>query len=628
MYVKVLLTGLACLAYIQFVTPVPHVAALTEEAPPDVLVPVADEGVEHSQQVTTVMTRTQPNAVPANDMVTPSQETTAEQFQKSQPIPSVQTVTKSTADQAPSLSVRQPLPAPEGPVYVSMFEFHQTKGFRFVEIWNTSSEHVKLDNILITLEYYDTDSSDDALPYVCQLPLTGYIAPKSHVTYAQPELVTRSNGAYPLHDCISSGRVLVDATLTVSVLGQLNGIDEKLLIPAVSFAEGDRYIRKTTAKTGDLTADFTRKSATTTIAGEQPRTSQVYLPPSDLPLQVTEIFPNPLLCASGDHDARCYSYIKVVNVSDRHVDLARYRLRNGSPQAKSSTYNTSTLTGTVLPHDFTIITVDANGESLAINDDAGATWFEDMLGMVTYANTDAPYEKASLAANQGYAWAYDPSDATWKWTVPSPDVKETVFLEPGKGSGAIVEGSTLAPCPTGQYRAIETNRCRMIAVATSEQAPCKDGQYRSEQTNRCRSVATSSDTLQVCKEGQYRSEETNRCRSITTAASNLQPCSEDQYRSPETNRCRKIASTATNLQPCRDGQERNPETNRCRKMAETVMPDAAFAVRPQVRPMQNHGKWWALGGILTVATAYGAWQFRHEIVSLFRKIPYVQRSKQ
>jgi hypothetical protein len=211
-------------------------------------------------------------------------------------------------------------------------------------------------------------------------------------------------------------------------------------------------------------------------------------------------------------------------------------------------------------------------------------WFEDEFGVASYDMHVPPYVGSGKTANQGRSWAYDTHDTTWKWATPAPNTVTNDFSAPI---------TPLLPCPAGQYRSTETNRCRTLAAA-STYAPCRDGQYRSEITHRCRNIALAGGTLTPCKDDQYRSEATNRCRTIATAASTLKPCA--------------------------PGQERNPDTNRCRKVASTSIPDAAFAVQPVKETGKAFVGWWALGGVGLIALAYAGWEWRREVVHVIRKV--------
>ncbi len=148
--------------------------------------------------------------------------------------------------------------------------------------------------------------------------------------------------------------------------------------------------------------------------------------------------------------------------------------------------------------------------------------------------------------------------------------------------------------------------------------PCGVGQERNMATGRCRN-STSITGLKPCREGQYRSEETNRCRSIALAVSTRKPCADDQFRNPLTNRCKKIAS-ADEVKDCGEGRERNPQTNRCRNVIRSDVPEAAFAVEPIKQTGMAFAGWWALGGVLILASGYAGWEWRYEIRSGLRTL--------
>ena len=116
-----------------------------------------------------------------------------------------------------------------------------------------------------------------------------------------------------------------------------------------------------------------------------------------------------------------------------------------------------------------------------------------------------------------------------------------------------------------------------------------------------------------CPEGQERNPETNRCRKIKTEEDTaLKPCPEGQERNPETNRCRKIKTEEdTALKPCPEGQERNPETNRCRKIVQMM----TAKYKPTEEELATEDKT-LIVTLLIVGTGilgFGFWEWRHEI---------------
>lgn len=138
-------------------------------------------------------------------------------------------------------------------------------------------------------------------------------------------------------------------------------------------------------------------------------------------------------------------------------------------------------------------------------------------------------------------------------------------------------------------------------------------------------VAVTDATLAVsspkpCASNQYRNPETNRCRLITAASSGPQPCKLGQERNPETNRCRSITNAAKVPAPCKEGQERNPETNRCRNIVK--MTNAEYGVKG-VATKQAPVAWYAWLGITGVVVgvgAYGVWEWRVELQTIWRRL--------
>lgn len=479
---------------------------------------------------------------------------------------------------------------PTGPVVISAFEFRQEHGFEFVELRNFDDDYADVNDMSVRL-LYSTLSTD----YECEIPLHGYMRSNSYVTYVQSSLAATNPGAYTMDGCPTpAAGSLFDKEIQVYRGDQL--------VESVRIAESDmggqtikQWERKgftASALKGIISDDF----KTSTRAAY---TSTFYEPPMAPTLQFLEIFPRALACSSASSLPTCQPYVKVKNIGSDEIDLSEFRLRNGSLTARSSSYNTSTLTGKIAPGAFLAITRDALGKSLAINNEDGATWLEDAYGLYTYPNTDTPYANAELVAQMGRSWAYDMTNGMWRWGSPSPYSEQNEFPGPEvPGKGAVGD----------------------------ELKPCRDDQYRSEETNRCRAISTTSG-LTPCKEGQYRSEETNRCRSIaSTAASVLKPCGDDQFRNPSTNRCKKIASSEDPTD-CGEGRERNPATNRCRNVTLSDVPAAAFAVEPIKDSATAFVGWWALGGVATLALGYAGWEWRREIAGVARRATTFLRSR-
>ncbi len=196
-----------------------------------------------------------------------------------------------------------------------------------------------------------------------------------------------------------------------------------------------------------------------------------------------------------------------------------------------------------------------------------------------------------------------PEAASWSWF--GNDTWEITYSTTPHQEN---EEMPLRPCPEGQERNPDTNRCRNIESSTETLSPCPEGQERNPETNRCRNVAAAASQFVPCGPGQERNPETNRCRNINQA-SQLVPCGEGQERNPETNRCRSISSASTDLVPCGPGQERNPETNRCRNVVEPNS-ETMGVQDVHVAASSDNANWLLSGFVLGSVLLYGGWEWR------------------
>ena len=293
-----------------------------------------------------------------------------------------------------------------------------------------------------------------------------------------------------------------------------------------------------------------------------------------LPLKISELLPNAVGTDEGNE------FIEIFNPNNTDIDLTNYVLYVGANNTK---YN--------FPAGSKI---DAGQYLTFSNDEIKFTLLNTTGNVILRSVDDTLIDETPVYDNPGDGMAWALIDNVWQYTdQPTPgsaNVSSSVEID-----SDVVLISNLAPCADNQYRSPETNRCRLIVTSTSIMAPCKDGQYRSEETNRCRSIASDSAALTPCDEGQERNPATNRCRSITAVLA------------------------ASSLVPCKEGQERNPETNRCRNIASAI-PLAEYKPEQTNQSANNYIIWWSLAAVLLVAIMYGIWEWRHEIVGLFRKI--------
>ncbi|HEX5456014.1 MAG TPA: hypothetical protein VFW77_01470, partial [Candidatus Saccharimonadales bacterium] len=144
--------------------------------------------------------------------------------------------------------------------------------------------------------------------------------------------------------------------------------------------------------------------------------------------------------------------------------------------------------------------------------------------------------------------------------------------------------------------------------------PCPAGQFRNPDTNRCNSLIDEAAGLGPCAPGKKRNPDTNRCRNITSFATALSACASDQYRNPATHRCKKYSSSGA-LKPCQPGQERNPATNRCRKsmaLSDSGVNDVKDVLSTNT---QSSGPGWSFAIFSVIgAFSYGIWEWRGEIL--------------
>lgn len=99
------------------------------------------------------------------------------------------------------------------------------------------------------------------------------------------------------------------------------------------------------------------------------------------------------------------------------------------------------------------------------------------------------------------------------------------------------------------------------------------------------------------------------------------PCLTTQYRNPETGRCKNISSSSSSQpKPCSEDQERNPETGRCRNVKKVTQLDYGV-LGVESKSDDNSSYWlWVLAAISIGVASYAIWEWRHEILKLFRKI--------
>lgn len=447
----------------------------------------------------------------------------------------------------------------------------------FLEIYNTSAELVRLDDWTIV----DTANARNLV--ISTDIEDGYIEPRSHVVIAKQSVV--AGATYRIDSW--SQVATTPKTMTTLQLARANYRPHETVIATKT---PDVWMMR-----GYLTSGYS--SVTFETNYRQLYDDGLYIAPMLAPgLMVSEIYPYASDCSPFDTSALCGDYVKIVNTSDKPIDLDDMVLRTDSNSANRNDANTISLSGVVAPHEFVVVSQTDGGMKLSLTNSGGYVWFEDVWGVLRYENTLAHYQSAT-SAQQGSSYAYDAMATMWRWTTtPRPDRADNeITLPVEKVPDAII-------CPEGKYLNPETNRCRTIADAVN--------------------------ALTACEEGSERNPLTNRCRKITpamTLASSLTPCKEGQERNPETNRCRSIASAVAELLPCDEGYERNPTTNRCRKIKTSDMPTMGYPVKQVGASTQTTMTWWALGGVGVLALMYAGWEWRSEVGRAVRRVAAIVR---
>lgn len=119
-----------------------------------------------------------------------------------------------------------------------------------------------------------------------------------------------------------------------------------------------------------------------------------------------------------------------------------------------------------------------------------------------------------------------------------------------------------------------------------------------------------------CESGKVINEVTGNCVKVTSLVEKI--CPEGQYLNILTGRCRKYAEAAA-LKECKEGYELNPETNRCRKIK--VNTGANYSLEPEkYEEKSSFIALYAVVGVIGLGLVYLVFEFRTEILKLFRKV--------
>lgn len=472
-------------------------------------------------------------------------------------IESIEVIKPATAPNILPVTLDAPKPLPVGDMLITSYRVMGGQ-LNYVELYNKSSDIVDLSNWRVIVRVM---SDGQMLPI--DQRLTGFAMPHTHVMIARDGATTERDVALTLPSDLPTL-----TQLTLEIPGSYSTPTKSM-----SFVDGASYTLRQTSTGYTTTNEF--------VTGNSANYGGLYIPPAETTLRVREIFANVRSCGPNEDAPDCREFVKICNVGDQTAALDAYRLRLGAANVNAGLTNAIPLHGALPAGECRAIDARSDGDWLDVPS-SGHAWIEDAYGVKNYVATDVVYTDINVSAHDGHSWAYDDVDATWKWALPTLIGPNHDFII----SDLLNNEAAVAACRDGQYRSVETGRCRNTVSTEGVKTPCKDGQYRSE--------------------------ETGRCRSIAAAASVAKACAEDQFRNPETGRCKQIAST-DDLAACKPGQERNPDTNRCRNVSVSNMPKADFAVQPVASTTHTFGAWWALGGLGLVAVTYGAWEWRHEL---------------
>ena len=119
----------------------------------------------------------------------------------------------------------------------------------------------------------------------------------------------------------------------------------------------------------------------------------------------------------------------------------------------------------------------------------------------------------------------------------------------------------------------------------------------------------------TCEEGKVINEETGNCVKATVIEEKT--CPAGQYLNPLTNRCKKVEEEK--LTTCKEGYELNPETGKCKKIKVNNGADYSLATST-FEEKSSFIALYAVLGVVVLGLIYVIYEFRQEIVRLFRKV--------
>lgn len=529
-----------------------------------------------------------------------------------------------------------------GPFLITGYSF-SGPGLRYVQLFNSSSTVASLDGWKIT-------STTKATPAVTSsyVTLGGLLEPGKHVFAAIPGIIDRHDFTLSVQTA-EAAPLVGNVSLVAPVSSGFN--DETVSVPTISastikevdVSATNYYLKRdSSTSTGNYVSGFTFM-----LPGEKLKNDTLYAPPSGVPLQITELYPDASACPPFEASALCNDYVKVQNVSTIPIDVSAYRVRTGTSGQSATATNTKLLHGIILPGEFISfpITLSSTGNW---------AWLEDAYGYVRYEQSLVEYPSSS--GHEKEAWAYDTALGSWRWTnLPTPGntpstfplvppvntctgltlseiaanvATEDQFIEvynatngPLELGGCVIQTNRSATTSflfsdqvlqTGQHLSVYIKDTKLTLTKTTtgtvyllssdlmnEQDSVTYAELK-ESTSWASVNGTWTQTYQLtpghsnvwmeypeCDAGYYRNPDTGNCNKMAATGSTLADCGVGKYRSPDTNRCRSLEALATALTPCDAGQYRNPETNRCRSLVSTASTLVPCATNQERNPETN-----------------------------------------
>ena len=142
---------------------------------------------------------------------------------------------------------------------------------------------------------------------------------------------------------------------------------------------------------------------------------------------------------------------------------------------------------------------------------------------------------------------------------------------------------------------------------------CEEGKVINKATGNC--VKATEAKVKVCPNGQFLNTKTGRCKKVQTKKKKV--CKAGQFLNPETGRCKKIETKKPKT--CKKGYYLNPETNRCRKIKKNDGAD--YSLEPEnFEESSAFTGLYAAAGVVGAGSLYVAYEFRQEILKLWRKV--------